>query len=114
MQPIIGKFKERPKTSTAWWAMGLGIGSLFVMPFLGIMAAVVVPYLDTVTHGAGIFGGFMGAIIAIAITFAALVTTIRAYRKGERSWVMWLGLIPALLTSCLWIVMIAGELLFPH
>ena len=112
---IISRFNEKPKTRTAWWAMGLGIAALFVPPFLGIFAAVIRPLIDKAAgETTGIAMGFGGAAAALIISVSALVTGIRAYRMGERSWVLWLGFIPALLIAAFWVFMFAGEILFPR
>ena len=113
--PIVSQFKERPKLSITWWAMGLGLPTLFLGPLLGISAAVIVPALakafgeDTSRAFGFNFGG-----IAFLLTIAALVVGSIALRKGERSWVLWLGFIPALLAGAFWLFMIIGELVFPH
>jgi len=112
---VISKFKEYPKTRTAWWAMGLGLSTVFAGPILGISAAVLVPaigWLAGETVGAVVGSGV--AILVFSITVAALVAGIRAFRKGERSWVMWIGFVPAIGTGLFWIMMIAGEFAFPH
>lgn len=112
---ILSKFNEKPKTKTAWLAMWLGIFTFFVPSFLGISAAVIVPLIrrissDTIASSIGL----SFAVLALGITFVALVAGIRAYRFGERSWVLWIGFIPAILISCFWVFMIIGEFIFPH
>lgn len=112
---IISRLNEKPKTRIAWWAMGLGIAALLVPPFLGIFASVIRPLIDKAAgESTGIAMGFGGAALALIISISALVVGIKAYRMGERSWVLWLGYIPALLIAGFWIFMFAGELLFPH
>ena len=61
-----------PTTSLAWWSLSLGVAALLIGPFWGF--------------------GFLGLLLAIA----TLITTVIAYRHGERSWIMWLGLAIAL------------------
>jgi len=70
VKEIISRFKEQPKSKTAWWATGLGI--------------------------------------------ATIIAGVRAFKQGERSWVLWLVFIPAILNGALWIFMIIGEFIFPH
>lgn len=116
MQPFTFKiFKEWPKTSLAWWAFGLGIGTLFVFPFLGIFGAVISPFISLV------FGelvsqviGFMIGFGVLGVSISAVLVGIRAYRKGERSWVLWVGLLPALLVAAGWVFMVIGEFAVPH
>ena len=112
---IISRFREKPQTRTAWWAMGLGLATLFVPPFLGIFAAFIRPLIDQAAgESIGIAMGFGGMIFSLVLPAAALATAIIAYRKGERSWVLWVGFIPAMLIGAFWVFMIAGEFLYPH
>jgi uncharacterized membrane protein HdeD (DUF308 family) len=112
---IISTFKEKPKTRTAWWAMGLGLATILIGPFLGIFASTLRPIIDkAISENTGANIGFALMIFSLLLLVVALVVSIRAFKKGERSWVMWLGLIPAILGCVFWIVMIAGEFIFPH
>jgi len=112
---IISKFKEKPKTKIAWLAMWLGLATLLMPPFLGIFGAVILPIIEKA--GDGNIGGIIGfcfAIFALAFSISAFVIGFCAYKKGERSWVLWLGFIPAILIGTFWVFMIAGEFLFSH
>lgn len=112
---IISKFKEKPKTRTAWWAMGLGLFAFFGGPMLGTFAAVIRPILDKVFgEKIGIAAGFGVMAVVFAVSISALVAGIRAFKKGERSWVLWVGFIPAILAVVFWIFMLIGEFLFSH
>lgn len=119
-QKIISKFKEKPKTKTAWRAMYLGVATFFIPPILGTFAAVIRPMIDPAsmegreTDYLGMFMGFSLAIFSLILSILALVTSIRAFKMGERSWVLWLGFVPAILIAIFWIMMIMGEFLFPH
>ena len=112
---VISKFREKPKTKTAWWAMGLGLSVFMMGPMLGTFAAVIRPMIDKATsENIGAVIGFLFGIFALALSIAALVTGIRAYRKGERSWVMWVGFVPAILVGIFWVFMVVGEFVVPH
>lgn len=112
---VISHFRERPKTTTAWWAMGLGLATFLCFPLLGTFAAVVSPLLErSLSERTGTIIGFGVAIFSLLFPIAALVMGIRAYRKGERSWVMWTGFVPAMLVCAFWVFMIVGEFVFPH
>jgi hypothetical protein len=113
--PIISTFKEKPKTKIAWWAMGLGLATILSGPFLAFFTAVIRPLLSQVftEDASGAFGLNLG-ILSLILCGVAIVVGILALRKGERSWVVWLGFIPALLTGAFWILMFGGELLFPN
>lgn len=96
-------------------ACALGLATFLEGPLLGINAAAVRPILD------GIVGEQSGAVIAtvlaipvICLTPAALIAGIRALKAGERSWPVWTGFIPAVLSVVFWGMMIAGEFLLPH
>ena len=112
---VISKFKENPKTKVAWWAMGLGLASVLAGPMLGTSAAVLVPLVEKwFGSSASITVGFvvMGLVLALIIT--ALTLSLKAYFSGERSWAMWVGLVPAVMATLMLVFLILGEFLFPH
>lgn len=112
---IISQFKEKPKTKIAWRAMYLGLSVLLIPPFLGIFAAVIRPIIDQASNeniGASI--GFGAGVFTLILSVLALVTGIRAFKKGERSWVLWVGFVPAILSGAFWLLMVIGEFIFPH
>lgn len=112
----ISAFKDRPKTNTAWWAMGLGLSAVLVPPFW-VFAAAVRPIIDPASvnsENTSMAPGFGGVVFALALSVSALVVGIRAFAKGERTWVLWLGLVPAILVALFWTFMIIGEFIFPH
>jgi len=112
---VISKFKEKPRTKTAWWAMGLGLATILTGPLLSIFVAVIRPIIDKASsENAGAAFGFNLMIVSFILTVSALATGIRAFKKGERSWVLWVGFVPAILSSAFWVFMIIGEFIFPH
>lgn len=112
---IISTFKEHPKTKIAWWAMWLGLSVIGVGPILGTFAGAIRPIIDKTTNeNVGATIGFSFGIIILALSISALFVAIRAYKLGERSWVMWVGLVPAIIVALFWILMIVGEFIFPH
>ena len=112
---IISKFKEAPKTKTVWWAMWLGLSTIFIMPVLGIFASVIRPIIDKVSsENIGIPIGFSVGVLSLALSVSAIAVGICAYKKGERSSILWIGLVPAILVGAFWIFMIIGEFIFPH
>jgi uncharacterized membrane protein YhaH (DUF805 family) len=114
-QEAISKFKEKPKTKTAWWAMSLGLGSILIFPFFGIFTAVIRPIIDKASsETVGAVVGFGSMIVALIILVSALVIGVRALKKGERSWVLWVGFVPAILVGVFLVFMIIGEFIFPH
>ena len=114
---IISKFMGKPKTKTAWWAMGLGLGTLLVMPILGIFASVIRPMIDSISvnsENTGARIGFGVGVVALIFSISAIVAGVSAFKKGERSWVLWVGFVPAILVGAFWVFMIIGEFIFPH
>ncbi len=112
---IISHFKDKPKTSTGWWAFGLSLATIMSGPILGISAAVVIPFLGRVAgEQLSAMVGFTVVVIVFLVYFLALGLSIKAFRQGERSWAVWTALVLSLLETCFWILMIVGEFLFPH
>lgn len=114
-QPIVSHFSDKPVHRLTWWAMGLGLPTLFLGPLLGFSASVVLPAIarawgNTTGQSFGISFG----LFAFLLTIAAIVVGSISLRRGERSWVLWLGYLPALLAGVFWVFMIVGELVFPH
>ena len=112
---VISKFKEKPRTKTAWWAMGLGLSSILIFPFLGIFTAVIRPIIDKASsENVGAVVGFGSIYVTLILLVSALITGVLAFNKGERSWVLWLGFVPAILVGAFLVFMIIGEFIFPH
>ena len=115
MTEIVSRFKDKPHYKSTWKALYFGLSTIFVFPFLGIFASIINPIISRVigqTFGIGV--GFSVAILSLTLSILALVFGIKALKKGERSWVLWIGFVPAVLVACFWIFMIVGEFLFPH
>ncbi|MCX6810779.1 MAG: hypothetical protein NTY30_03580 [Candidatus Berkelbacteria bacterium] len=101
---IISHFKEKPKTKIAWWAFASGLAAVLEIPFMALLSSYIHKSTGTsINQSIGIVG--------IALTIAALITGTIAYRKAERSWVLWLGFGPALLLGLFWLVMIIAEII---
>ena len=105
-QPSKPRFFGRPTTRLGRWSVGLGaafvvlwiINMVVFMPFSGRM-----PYAETTLPFYGIFMLLCG--LAAGIT--GLVAVIRAH---ERSWLVWLMILPMLLV----LFLLIGEFLVPH
>jgi hypothetical protein len=112
---VISKFKERPKTKTAWRAAWFGLVTLLIPPMLDIFAAVIRPIIDRVSsENTGAAIGFASGIAALILSISAIAACVNAFKKGERSWFLWAGFIPAVLTGVFWVFVIVGEFIFPH
>jgi hypothetical protein len=95
--------------------MGLGLSSILIFSFLGIFAAVIRPIIDKASSEiVGAVVGFGSMIVALILLVSALVIGILALKKGERSWVLWVGFVPAILVGVFLVFMIIGEFIFPH
>ena len=55
-----------------------------------------------------------GVMVTLVLAALALVTGIKAFRTGERSGVLWLGLISAIAVAAFWVSLIIGEIIVPH
>lgn len=116
-KPIISTLQEKPKTKVAWWALYLGIATIFIPFLLGMFTSFIRPILDQASvnpENIGIGVGFGGGILSLALSISALVAGIIAFRKGERSWVPVTGFVLAAIVCVFWVVMIIGEFVFPH
>ncbi len=93
MRTTSGHFLGKPNTKLGWWAVGLSI--LFVLMFA-----------STTTS----FFHFPGRFVIGFGFIAGIITLISLLWKGERSWLVWLMLLPGLFA----IIFALGEILFPH
>jgi hypothetical protein len=88
-----GKFLELPRTKLGWWTVGLGL--LFVVLFLAVSNSLI-PFPGSLTIAIGVAAG--------TLDFLAI------FWKQERSWLIWLMLVPGLFA----IMFAMGEILSPH
>lgn len=90
---VKGKFLKMPQASLGWWAVGLS--TLFVVLFVFVSAGFL--------H----FSGFITMTIGVV---AGIFTLVVIIWRHERSWLIWLMLLPGLFA----IVFAMGEVLVPH
>jgi peptidoglycan/LPS O-acetylase OafA/YrhL len=90
--------RDLPVQRTAWWSMGFGLGALVLL-----VGASALP-------GADVAWGELNVVpsLALGLGLAALATGVWAHRLGERSVVLWIGLVPGALLGLLLI----AELVF--
>ena len=88
-----GSFMRRPHTRLGWWAVGLSV--VFTLLFLSV-ANRIIQFSGLLTMALGVVAG--------------ILTLLALLWKRERSWLVWLMLLPGLFA----IVFVSGELLFPH
>jgi ABC-type multidrug transport system permease subunit len=93
----LSQFRDRPTTKAAWWSMGLALSALLVL-----LASGVVPDADVTWGELNVVPS-----VVVVLGISALVTGVTAYRRGERSFVLWIGLVPGVLFGLLLIAELA-------
>lgn len=92
---IISKPTELPKTKIAWWALILGLGPVLIF---GIIKALS-PILTKLDESVGLIIAYGAVFFPIILTLSAIIASICAFIKGERSWVVWVGFIYAIIVG---------------
>lgn len=110
----VSQIKSPPISRAARWAIGLSVSAVLAIPLLGILSALIRQLLDPVSGARTVAPGFTGAIISLALSAAALVAGMRAFRQGDRSWVVLAALILSVLVGGFWVFMILGSILSPQ
>jgi len=102
-------FLQRPGTRMGWWAVGLG--AAFVVMFI-INSTVFMPaYQDaTNTLWRQNLLPFYGIFMMLCALAAGVVGLIAVIKKHERSWLVWLTILPGAFA----LIFILGEFLSPH
>ena len=93
MKTISSHFFGMPHTKLGWWSVGLTI--LFVVLFVSVTTDLLY------------FSGFLTMALGV---MAGILTLTALIWKGERSWLVWLMLLPGLFA----ILFALGEILVPH
>lgn len=95
MKTTLNRFKDRPATRLAWWGFGLGMGMVVWVMLLSLFTAVIRPWLMSANSPIAdhAFGIGMGAVLML-LALATLACCVLAVVKGERSWAVWVGLVP--------------------
>lgn len=95
MNKPTNRFKDRPATRLAWWGFGLGMAMVLWVMLLSFFTAVIRPWLMSANSpfAAPNFGIGMGFVLMV-LALATLVFCALAIFKGERSWAVWVGLVP--------------------
>jgi hypothetical protein len=110
MEAIMGKekslFWQRPKSKLGWWAVGLGLSYLvfYIADMIIIGMRSSLPGTNRVVM---MNFGFVMLLLGLA---AGVVALIAILKKRERSWAVWLALLPGI--SCL--LLLIGEFVVPH
>ena len=100
---------QRPETRLGWWAVGLAVA--FVVMFI-INATVFVPAAQGVSNAwwQQALLPFYGIFMVLCGLAAGVVGLVAVIRKHERSWLVWLTILPG---ACV-LFFVLGEFLSPH
>lgn len=101
-------FMERPHTHLGWWSVRLMV--VFVVMY--IINSIVFIAMPSFGDGAWrqIVLPFYGIFMLLCGLAAGVIGLIAITRQHERSWLVWLTLLPGLFV----IVFVLGEFLFPQ
>ena len=105
-QPLRRHFLGRPSTRFGWWSVGLGV--TFVVLFIINAAMFMTPTGDGLWRQVVL--PFYGIFMLLCGLAAGIVGLIAVIRRGERSWAVWLTILPGLFV----LFLLLGEILVPH
>ena len=106
MQTSASHFMEAPHSRLGKWSAGLMI--LFVAMYL-VNAVVLMPTSGEAMWHRTIMPVYGVSMILCGIT-AGVTGTIAVIRQNERSWVVWLAILPGLFM----LFLLIGEFIIPH
>jgi hypothetical protein len=95
-----------PHTVSGKWSLALG--AAFVLMFT-INVAVLMPVADLAPWRQTVVP-FYGILMILSGLGAGVLSALSIIRKQERSWLVWLMLLPGLFI----LFLLAGEIFFPH
>jgi hypothetical protein len=99
-------FSERPHTRLGWWAvwlMAAFVGMFLINSFIFMPSSSDALWRHIVLP-------FYGIAMLLCGLVSGVLSLIAILRQHERSWLVWLPLLPLL-----WVAfMLVGEFLFPH
>jgi hypothetical protein len=110
-QPFWQRIMGSPSTRLGWWSVGLGatfvvlfiINAIVFVPVAAGMNAMEAPWRQVVLP-------FYGIAMLLVGQAAGIVGLIAVIRQHERSWLVWLTLLPGLFI----LFLLLGEFLVPH
>jgi hypothetical protein len=95
-----------PHTKLGQWSVGLAavfVGLFLVNSFVFMSTSSDAPWRHVLLP-------FYGLLMLLCGLAAGILGLIAVIRKNERSWLVWLTLLPGLLV----LFLLLGEILFPH
>lgn len=99
-------FLKRPSTKPGWWAVGLAIAFIvinIVNSAIFMRLSLGVPWRQTILP-------YYGIIMMLCGLAALVVGLLAIIRKHERSWLVWLALLPGVFA----LLFVLGEFLLPY
>jgi len=105
-QPLQPRFWGRPTTRLGWWSVVLA--GMFVTLFV-INLTVFLPAIEE-TPWRQILLPFYGIFMLSCGLAAGIAGLISVVKRRERSWLVWLTLLPGLMV----LFFVLGEFLVPH
>jgi len=105
-QPTRPRFLGRPSTRLGWWSVALAatFAVLFIINATVFMPSTVeAPWRQTILP-------FYGISMLLCGLAAGIVGLVAVVRRGERSWLVWLTILPGLFV----LFLVLGEFLVPH
>ena len=108
--PLWRRVLSFPKTRLGWWSVGLAATSVVMLIFgYGVfevlMVRVLGRYQETQWEGMAIT--FYGITMLLCGLAGGVVSLIAVIRQHERSWLVWLAMVPGLAS----LVFLIGEFL---
>lgn len=101
-----GGFLSRPRTKLGWWSVALA--ATFVVLFI-INATVFMPSTVEAAWRQAVLPFYAIAMLSCGLA-AGIVGLIAVIRRHERSWLVWLTMLPGLMV----VTLVLGEFLLPH
>jgi hypothetical protein len=99
-------FRQLPATSPGWWAVGLA--AVYLVMLL-INSAVLMRISEDMPWRTTVLP-FYGIFMILSGLAAGVIGLIALLRNHERSWLVWMAIVPGLSAF----VFILGEFLMPH
>ena len=106
-QPPRGRFFRMPSTQLGWWSVRLA--SAFAVLFI-INSLVFMPTSESTAPWRQVALPFYGIFMMLCGVGAGITGLVAVIWRRERSWVVWLTLLPGLFA----IFFVLGEFLVPH
>jgi hypothetical protein len=104
--PSRSSFSQRPATTPGWWAFGLL--AAFVVMFL-LNSAVFMRGLEPASWNQVIMPIY-GILMLLCGLASGVVGLIAILRDHERSWMVWLAILPGAFV----LFLVLGEFIVPH